>query len=214
MSWQLDFARGYCGWSAEDWECHCCTNESTFEIGKNSRQVHVWRMTYKRYSSNCVISTFKSGRTFLTIWDGFAGDNKLELVFMPKDRRKATNFVKLVNDGQMLQLMGKVSQAILMEDGTLLHQSKVPEEWRKLRLTEKLEWPANSHDLNLLENVWKLFKDAIQHGQSCPKTLEELKITLEGEWTLVSSTNLRTLCHSMLARLQSLIEAKGGYMHW
>jgi hypothetical protein len=110
--------------------------------------------------------------------------------------------------------MSKVSHTILMEDGASVHQSKVLEEWRKLCLIEKLEWPANSHDLNPLKNICKLLKNAVQYGQSCPKTLEELMVTLERKWTLVSSAKLCTLCHSMLARLQSIIEAKGRHTCW
>ena len=38
---RLHFARQYRGWSAEEWERVCWTDESTFEIGKDSRQIHV-----------------------------------------------------------------------------------------------------------------------------------------------------------------------------
>lgn len=214
ISRRLHFARQYCGWSAEEWERVCWTDESSFEIGKDSRQIHVWRTAYERYSSSCVVPTFKSGRTSLMIWGGFGGDKKSELVFMPKDRRKAIDFVELVYDGHLLQFMGQVSRAILMEDGAPVHRSKAPEEWRKSHLIEKLEWPANSPDLNSLENVWKLLKNAVQHGQSIPKSLDELKATIQREWTLVSSSQLLTLCHSMPARLQSVIEARGGHTHW
>jgi hypothetical protein len=201
ISQQLDFARWYCEWNAKDWECVCWTDKSTFKISKNSRQVHIWRTTYEQYSSSYVVSTFKSGRTFLMIWDGFVGDKKSKFVFMPKDWYKASDFVKLVFNGQLLQFMGKVSHAILMEDGALVHQNKVFEEWRKLSLIEKLKWPANTPDLNPLENVCKLFKNVVQHSQSCPKTLEELKVFLERDWTLVNCAKLRTLYHIMLGRL-------------
>jgi hypothetical protein len=134
MSWQLDFARQYCGWCAVDWEHVCWMEESTFEIGKNSRQVHVWRTAYERYSSSCIVPTFKSERTSLMIWGGFVGEHKSELVFMPRNQHKVTDFVELVYDSQLLQFMGKVSCSILMEDGALVHRSKAPEEWKKLHL--------------------------------------------------------------------------------
>jgi transposase len=98
--------------------------------------------------------------------------------------------------------MGKVSCGTLMEDGAPVHRSKAPEEWRKLHLIEKLDWPTNSHDLNPIEDVWKLLKDAIQHGQTCPRNLEELKMTFQKEWRSIISVKLRNLCHSMPARLQ------------
>jgi hypothetical protein len=68
-----------------------------------------------------------------------------------------------------------------MEDGALVYRSKASKEWRKLCLIEKLDWPANSLNLNLLENDWKLLKDAVQYGQACPRILEELTMTLERE---------------------------------
>jgi hypothetical protein len=48
--------------------------------------------------------------------------------------------------------MGKILYGILMEDGASVHRNRAPKEWRKLRLIEKLDWPANSPDLNPLKN--------------------------------------------------------------
>jgi hypothetical protein len=62
--------------------------------------------------------------------------------------------------------MDKVSCGILMEDGALVYCSKVSQEWRNLCFIEKLDWPANSLDLNPLENIWKFLKHAVQHGQT------------------------------------------------
>jgi len=41
---------------------------------------------------------------------------------MPKDPRKASEFFELVYDSQLLQFIGKVSSAILIDDGTEMHQ--------------------------------------------------------------------------------------------
>jgi hypothetical protein len=73
MSQRLAFAQKYCRWSVEEWERVVWTDESTFEVGKNSRQIHVWRTAYDRYASDCIVPTFKSGRNSLMIWGAFAG---------------------------------------------------------------------------------------------------------------------------------------------
>ena len=99
----------------------------------------------------------------------------------------------------MLQFMDKVSCGIFMEDGEPVYCSKASKEWRKLCLIERLDWLANSLGLNPLENVWKLLKVAVQHGQTCPRNLEELMMTLEREWKPISFVKLCNLFHSMLA---------------
>jgi hypothetical protein len=129
----------------------------------------------------------------------FCWRTQIKTCLHAKNERKGTDFVELVYNSQLLQFMDKVSCAILMEDGAPVYCSKASKEWRKLCLIEKLDWLPNSLDLNLLANVWKLLKDAIQHGQTCPRNLEELMMTLEKEWRSISSVRLCNLCHSMLA---------------
>ena len=211
---RLVFAQKYRGWSAEDWERIIWTDESTFEIGKNSRQVRVWRTANERYSSNCIVPTFKSGRTSLMIWGAFAGGQKSKLVFMLKDRRSAKDFVEVVYEGELFHFMVKVPNAVLMEDGAPVHRSKICEEWRQLRLLEKLNWPANSPDLNPIENLWKILKDAVQRNKACPRNIDGLKVVLEREWKSISETKLLQLCHSMPSRLQAVIDANGGHTRW
>ena len=70
---KLAFARKYQAWQLSDWMNVIWTDEASFEIGKNSRQLKVWRRSYKRYSWDCLAPTFKSGRTSVMIWGAFTG---------------------------------------------------------------------------------------------------------------------------------------------
>jgi hypothetical protein len=81
----LIFAKKYCKWSTEEWKRVVWADEFTFEIGKNSRQIHVWKTADERYSSSYIVPTFKSERTSLVIWGAFVGGQKWNLVFMPKN---------------------------------------------------------------------------------------------------------------------------------
>lgn len=81
---------------------------------------------------------------------------------MPSGRRTAADFDDIVYDaalGPFLHSRPDASQLILMEDGAPIHRSSESKNWRDRRELRKL---ANSLDLNPTENVWKLFKDAIQ----------------------------------------------------
>jgi hypothetical protein len=46
-----------------------------------------------------------------------------------------------------------VCKVVLMEDGSPMHRSKVAKYWRQNHDLEKIEWPAQSSDLNPIENV-------------------------------------------------------------
>ena len=45
-------------------------------------------------------------------------------------------------------------ELILMEDGTPVHCSKLPQDWRQAHGIQKLVWSPNSPNLNLIENLW------------------------------------------------------------
>jgi hypothetical protein len=39
----------------------------------------------------------------------------------------------------------------------------------------------NSPDLNPIENLWKILKDAVQHGSICPKNTSDLRVVIARE---------------------------------
>ena len=83
---RLAFAKKYQAWQLSDWMNVIWTDEVSFEIGKNSLQVKVWRRSYERYSWDCLAPTFKSGRTSVMIWGAFTDYEKCPIVIMPSDR--------------------------------------------------------------------------------------------------------------------------------
>ena len=152
------------------------------------------------------------------IYAGFAGPDKSNLIFMPKGKRKAVDFVRLCYEGEDgLQAFCNcinIPDAILMEDGAPVHRSTVSKIWCKTQGLEKLNWPANSPDLNLIENVWDLLKDAIQHHHVKPKNIIKMKEALKEEWDKISSGMLMKLLESMPERMKAVIKVKGGHTRW
>jgi ketohexokinase/beta-glucosidase len=65
---RLVFAQEHLNWTMEQWSNVIWTDEATFEIGQNVRQLRVWRSAGEEYNIECTGSTFKSGRSSLMIW--------------------------------------------------------------------------------------------------------------------------------------------------
>ena len=102
------------------------TDEATIEIGKNFRQIRVWRSTKETYEPDCLAPTFRSGRTSVMIWGAFYNNLRSSLGFMIPGKRTALDFVDIVYEGPLKDFLLLVPGAILMEDGAMcivvLHQ--------------------------------------------------------------------------------------------
>jgi transposase len=209
---RLAFAKQHRNWTEEDWKNIIWTDESCFEVGKNSRQIRVWRKPYERYESKCLAPIFKSGRTSVLIWGAFSGFDKCPLVIMPPHRRSASDFVDIVYEGTLSGfyfLHDHPEDLTLMEDGAPVHRSMLPNLWRQAHGIKKLKWPANSPDLNPIENLWKILKDGVQNT-SRPRNKEELVESLNAVWEELPFEILQTLIASMPTRMKEVIDAKGG----
>ena len=69
------------------------TNESLFEVGKQSLQIWVWQKVYKCY---CLALTFKSQRRSIIVWSAFTSSTKSHLVLFLYNRKIVADFVKIV----------------------------------------------------------------------------------------------------------------------
>jgi len=79
----------------EDWCNVIWSYESSFEIGKNLRQIRVWRGPYERYAWDCRAPTFRCGRTSVMVWDAFTSFDKRHLIIVPPDKRTTNDFVAI-----------------------------------------------------------------------------------------------------------------------
>jgi len=64
-------------------------------------------------------------------------------------------------------------------------------------LKEFETWPAQSPDLNPIENVWALFKTKVGKRRSEVKSIKILKDVLKEEWELLSVDYADTLMKEM-----------------
>nr|PNR48331.1 hypothetical protein PHYPA_012807 [Physcomitrium patens] len=150
------------------------------------------------------------------VWGAFTGFDKSPLVIILLDKRSARDFVTIVYEGVLSGfyfLHDDLEQLILMEDGAPVHRSSLPLQWRCAHGIEKLFWPANSPDLNPIENVWMVVKDLLKH-HSRPNSKLEMIEKIQSVWDTISIEWLRTLISTMPYRMQAVIAAGGGSTRW
>ncbi|GBN08764.1 hypothetical protein AVEN_141853-1 [Araneus ventricosus] len=74
-----------------------------------------------------------------------------------------------------------------------------------------LLWPANSPDLNPIENLWDHLDRVVRAMDPQPRNLAQLATALESAWLNILVNAFRNLIDSLPARLAAVRSAKGGY---
>jgi len=75
------------------------------------------------------------------------------------------------------------------------------------------DWPAQSPDLNPIENIWRMIKYSLAK-RSVARSVVELDRQIQQEWDVVTQETIQTLIESMPHRIAEVINAHGGHTHY
>jgi transposase len=91
---------------------------------------------------------------------------------------------------------------IFQVDNAPIHKARVVTEWKSDNNVETLPWPAQSPDLNPIENLWDELERQVRARKSLPKNREELWSTLQEEWVKLKFINFKILLIVCLTELR------------
>ncbi|GFS52611.1 transposable element Tcb2 transposase [Trichonephila clavipes] len=87
-----------------------------------------------------------------------------------------------------------------MDDNARPHRANLVDEFLESEDIKRIPWPANSPDLNPIENLWDYLGRAIARRHPPPRDVNGLKTALLEEWSLISQTVINNVISSLKTR--------------
>ncbi|XP_039969441.1 uncharacterized protein LOC120781305 [Bactrocera tryoni] len=95
------------------------------------------------------------------------------------------------------------------QDNDPKHTSGIVQTWLIYNCPHVMKPPAQSPDLNVIENLWSILDTNIRKRQISNKN--DLKVALMEEWAKIPPETTKKLVESMPKRLKMVIDEKGGH---
>ena len=166
---RLKFANEHVIWTEEHWDCFHFSDESEFNlIGCDGRKF-VRRSHKERYSPQYTKSsvTFRGGSVMVFGMFSTAGTGPLVRLH---GKINATVYQEILKKHVVPNLRTAINpSAVFMQDYAPCHTTKSVKTFLSEEDVSVMEWPAQSPDMNPIENVWKLLNERAKEKN--PRTM-------------------------------------------
>lgn len=203
-------------WTLDDWKRVVWTDETKINrFNSDGRQWTWMRSDESLQNHNCKL-TVKGGGGNIKLWSAitYAGVGWMCRISGNLDQ---TLYKEILDDDlnqtidYTCQKLGlRRDQIIFQQDNDPKHTANSIQTYLKEQSYKVMEWPAQSPDLNPIENMWSLLKRKLNEFDSAPKGMEDLNERVTNVWyNQMKPEDCQKVINSMPRRIKACIRAKG-----
>jgi transposase len=213
---RLEFARKYQHWTIDDWRRVIWSDETKINLFGSDGPRYCWRKSGAQLQQHHIRPTVKHGGGSLMMW-GCMTLQGVGYACQIQGRLNAELYCNILADEFLgtLEWYGLQPENIVFQhDNDPKHTAHSTKQWLRENGIQVLDWPAQSPDLNPIENLWYYLKQQLLTYDKPCRGIHELWERVEREWEAIPPELCARLVESMPKRIASVLRAKGGYTRW
>jgi hypothetical protein len=210
---RLAWAQAHKDWTVENWKSVVFSDESKFNrIGSDGRDF-CWRRPGEEFDPRFTKKTVKHGGGSVMVWGCLTAQGLGRLVRI-EGNMDAKLYCEILKDdflGTLDDLDINKKDVYFQQDNDPKHTAALTQQLFRKKKIDVLDWPPNSPDMNIIENVWNYLDGRVRTRERQPRNITELWEALNEEWVGIPQDYIDKLFDSVPRRVEALLKAKGGH---
>lgn len=169
---------------AEYYENIFFSDEKTFATDLRHQQL-VYRAINARFNPEYVVEDNMSGRITAGYWGCIGVDGPVTNLVKINGNLITQKYIRILRNNLLPAMNNFNNQKVFMQDNSPIHKSKDSMAFLARQQFELLMWPANSPDLNPIENLWAQIIREWPRMQN--RTQDALDAILQERWNALQN---------------------------
>ncbi|XP_065363321.1 uncharacterized protein LOC135956697 [Calliphora vicina] len=182
---RLKFAKEHINKDSSFWEPVIFADESKFNIFGSDGQTYVWRKPNTELQNQNLKPTVKHGGGSVMVWACMSSSGVGNLQFIETTMNKDVYLdILKANLLQSAEKLGIRQQFRFYQDNDPKHKAGVVQSWLIWNCPHLMQPPAQSPDLNVIENLWAILDQNVRQHQISNRN--DLIAALKEEWAKIT----------------------------
>lgn len=213
---RLEWCKAHEDWTVDDWKRVIWTDETKINRFSSDGRQWCWIRSGETIQNKHCKLTVKHGGGNIKLWSAISYTGVGWMCKIDGNMNKEL-YKEILQDDleQTIQYACREldldrDQIIFQQDNDPKHTSNLVKKYLKEQSYKTIEWPAQSPDLNPIENMWSLLKQRLNDYETAPKGLEELNERVIDVWyNKMTAKDCQNVINSMPRRIKACIKVKG-----